>query len=98
MTNERRIEILKQSIVYLKQRQTWDEYPGICKTFYHLPGWEHDSIDYYFKSKRPGLFSKFFWNRYYRPFNPYWWTQDEAGFKQRVKFLEYLIKKLEEDL
>jgi hypothetical protein len=95
MTNKRKIEILKQSIVSLKQRQTWGRYIGICETFNYLYSSEWGIMSSYFKSQRPGLFSKFFWNINYQPLNPFWWSQDEGGFKQRVKFLEYLIKKLE---
>ncbi len=97
MTNRRKIEILESSIKLLKKWQTWGQYCGICKTLYELSDIEDAEMSRYLYCKRPDLFSKFYWNIYYRGYSPYWWPLDENGFKQRIKFLEHLIKKLKNE-
>ena len=50
-----------------------------------------------FNSIRPGIASKFFWNWHYQPMSVYWWTLGPSGLKQRIKFLQHWIKKIENE-
>lgn len=45
----------------------------------------------------PTIFSKFYWNKSFKPRNKYgyWWNGTEEGYNQRVLFLKHLIKKYE---
>jgi hypothetical protein len=36
---------------------------------------------------------KFRFDKNHQASERYWWTQDEEGYNQRIKFLEYLIEK-----
>lgn len=90
LTTERKIEVLKNMIVIIQlpnvQARKW----GICHS---IP----DDIEDWWQKQRPNIFNKFFWNKHYQIFDIYWWTRDKGGYEQRVKYLNYLIKKLEKN-
>jgi hypothetical protein len=47
----------------------------------------------YFQSNKPTIFSKFYWSKAYKGYS-YWWTMDNKGKQERIKFIKYLISKL----
>lgn len=56
-------------------------------------GLYQDTMDH-LEANEPMIFSWFWWNRSFTGI-AYWWTRDEKGHKQRIKFLKHLIKRLQ---
>jgi len=76
---------------------------GICHCISRLYGWgtisleEHELLLEDFESKKPNMFSKFFWNRNYNHLSRlkhYWWTNDKKGNEQRKLFIQHIIDNL----
>lgn len=76
---------------------------GICLCISSLYSWstinskEHDLLLKDFESKKPNIFSKFFWNSSYNHFSSlghYWWTNDNKGNEQRKLFIQHIIDNL----
>lgn len=48
-----------------------------------------------FSNNYPSIFSKFWWNEHFTNNKAnYWWTFDDKGQQQRIKFLQHIISKL----
>lgn len=88
--NQKAIAALKTAIIHLKRSAERRDYYGICAL---LPLW----MEEWWMKQRPNIFSKFWWNKYYQPFDLFWWTLDEGGNNQRIRYLEFLIEKLEKE-
>ena len=91
-----KIEYLKEALTILQQDKNY--LPGICSALYVVIS---DLTEYYyvrdfFLAQRPTILSKFWWNRNYRSKAVYWWPLNKEGNEQRIKFLQHLIKKLED--
>jgi len=80
---------------------------GICGSINNLtrPFYEQNPISYTdyailmkdFQSRRPTIFSKWWWYPSYTTINTYWWKFTDNGMKQRIKFIESIIKELEDE-
>lgn len=73
---------------------------GICTKITHLrkkgliTSPENWSLYNDFLNRKPiPYFSKFWWNKSYTG-KGYWWTCDEAGGEQRIRFIKHIIKSL----
>ena len=56
---------------------------------------EVDALFRHFKAHKPTIFSKFWWYwSYNRRKRLFWWDNNDAGDKQRKKFLQHLIDNL----
>lgn len=54
---------------------------------------EHAMLSNHFYKQKPHMFSLFWWNPSYKG-RGFWWKGTVEGNKQRVKFIESIIKKL----
>lgn len=82
-------QLVKEDLIKALSVIENNELIGICNAI------ESDLSYYFINSSRPGLFSKFFYNKHYSMLKPYWWPLDKEGQKQRILFVKELIKQLE---
>jgi hypothetical protein len=57
---------------------------------------EYRLLENDFKKRVPKWYSKFYWNKFfvYSGGYGYWWTLDNLGDEQRIKYLNHIVKKL----
>ena len=76
---------------------------GICHCINRLYGLDTISLEEHnlllkdFESKKPNIFSKFFWNSNYNQLSRkshYWWKNDKKGNEQRKLFIQHIINNL----
>jgi hypothetical protein len=94
---------------YLEEKEKNEYYYfGICAVIHYLysssriTNDEYTILKFHFKKEKPckgylfGVFSKHkdFTNDESFITEAYWWTQDEKGLQQRIKFIKYLITKV----
>lgn len=100
MTNQQIKENIQKIINYLEASD--DLSVGICFSIMmalrDLSAEERIFIQKIIKSYRPGIFSRFFWNASCsKNWSSYWWSLDSSGKKQRIKFLNYVISKIQKN-
>lgn len=54
---------------------------------------EYDFLEQNFNRHKPNWFSSFYYNKNYNKNGTFWWFLTEDGENERIKFLNYLIKK-----
>jgi len=92
MTNEEIVDILKKVVIDIEKFK----FLGICYRLkrYCISDAQYAEMLRILYDAKPGTSSKFYWHKSYIN-EAYWWTRDDAGYKQRIKFLNHLIKKYE---
>jgi len=92
---------LKQLYILLLEKQITKP-TGICHNITGIHFEDGISFDKMmllysdFRKRHPDFLSKFWWNKHFdRKYKTgYWWTLDEKGQEQRIKFLQHIISKL----
>ena len=97
LTKEEKKEIYTKALEELKLDNRYYQ-RGICNCLVRVTTFSIEIlIKKDFKRNKPSIFKpktwKFRFDKNYQAFEGYWWTQDEKGYNQRIKFLEYLIEK-----
>jgi hypothetical protein len=97
LTKEEKKEIYTKALVELKSHNRYYE-RGICSCLSQVTNYDIEFlIKKDFKQNKPSIWKpktwKFRFHKNYQVCDVYWWTQDEEGYNQRIKFLEYLIEK-----
>ncbi len=102
LTNKQKKEIYSKALVELKSNN-WNYERGICSCLTRVTSWDMNNyaiellINKDFIQNKPSIWKpktwKFRFHKNYQAFEAYWWTRDEQGYNQRIKFLEYLIEK-----
>ncbi len=102
LTKEKKKEIYSKALEELKSDNRYYQ-RGICNCLSRVtnPKLGNHIIEFLikkdFKQNKPSIWKpktwKFRFDKNHQPFEGYWWTQDEEGYNQRIKFLEYLIEK-----
>jgi hypothetical protein len=97
LTKEQKKEIYTKALQALKS-DNFNYHRGICnclgdviKDYYSFKSILSD-----FRKNKPSAFEPKTWEfRFHRAYKNliFWWTRDEEGYNQRIKFLEYLIEK-----
>lgn len=75
---------------------------GLCTICSHL------FTEAFIKQHKPSIFSKWFWNKSYfhsqhfqylfgNDQEYHWWDISDGGNKQRIKFIDYLLKQLNKE-
>jgi hypothetical protein len=96
LTKEQKKEIYTKALVELESNN-WDYERGICSCLARVTIFGTEVLikrDFY--RNKPSIWKPKTWKfRFHENYQnlQFWWTRDEQGYNQRIKFLEYLIEK-----
>lgn len=96
----RRQKLKETFIIVSKELKTQSCHFGICNALKQVRDdgritheQYHEAKDY-LHSRRPNIFSSFFWHKSYKRLGKwwqFWWRRNVHGKEQRILFLDYLI-------
>lgn len=105
MTNQRKIELY--TIVLNNLYTPLNKNKGICLIIADMGYFGEENLkkeililEKDFISRKPGIFSKFFWKRPYHKASDkgaYWWPLNEKGNEARKEFITHIINKLKSE-
>ena len=100
LSKEEKREFYEETLQQLKANSQYmiSHRLGICYVFSQVAiKWKLRALKEDFQKNKPSFWKfstwKFRFQKNYRGNDAYWWTMDDEGFDQRLKFLEHLIKK-----